>query len=63
MLHATLDLKGSERTKKDRRRIFGTTRDDVTRVRRRMHNEELAGLLFVKYYSGDRIKDDEMDGT
>ena len=38
------------------RKIFGSKRDEVTEECRKLHNEELCGLLLTKHYSGDQIK-------
>jgi hypothetical protein len=47
-----------------RRRIFGRKRDDVTGEWRKLHNEELNDLYSSpKYYSGDQIEKNEMDGA
>ena len=38
------------------RRIFGSKRDEITRERRKLHNDELHSL-------GNKIKNNEMDGV
>jgi hypothetical protein len=40
------------------RRIFGSKREEVTREWRKHYNEE----LLTKYYTGDQIEKNEMDG-
>ena len=43
------------------RRIFGSKRDEVTEEWRKLHNEELKlSVLLTQYYSGDKIKKNEM---
>jgi hypothetical protein len=39
--------------------IFGSATDEVTRVWRILHNEELNDVLPIEYYSGDQIKENE----
>jgi hypothetical protein len=44
------------------RRIFESKRDEVRGEWRKLHNEELNDL-YTKYYSGDQIKKNDMDGA
>jgi hypothetical protein len=44
--------------------IFGLKRDEVTGVWRKLHNEELNDpVLLTKYYSSDKIKQNELGGA
>jgi hypothetical protein len=48
------------------RRIFGPNSDEVTGEWRRLHEEELNDMyevLLTKYYSGDQIEKNKMDGA
>jgi len=45
------------------RRIFGPKRDEVTEEWRKLHNEDLNGLLLTQYCSGDQIEKNEMGGA
>jgi hypothetical protein len=39
--------------------VFGTTKEEVTEGLSKLHGEDLHGLFFTKYYSGNDIKEDE----
>jgi hypothetical protein len=45
-------------------RIFGPKREEVAGGSKKLHNEELHNLnASLKYYKGDKIKEDEMGGA
>ena len=44
------------------RRVFGSTRDEVTGECRRRHNEEpFSSELLIKHFLGNKIKNNEVD--
>jgi hypothetical protein len=46
------------------RRIFGPKKDQLTRVCKKLHKEELSDpILLTKYHSGNQMKKDEMERT
>jgi hypothetical protein len=45
------------------RGIFGPEREEVTGGWRKLHNEELHNLYFIRYYHGDQTQKDGMGGT
>jgi hypothetical protein len=45
------------------RKIFGSKTEEVTLDCSKLHNEELYNFFLAKYYSGNKMKEDELDGA
>jgi len=44
-------------------KVFGSKREEIARGCRELHDDELHGLYYSKYYSVDHIKEDKKGGA